>query len=93
MLFRSTFESNAARILKEKYPIMYKMDEEYEVENKMCIKRETPCDFGECPYNAEYSRDCEYWCGAEEPEEDYDFDDDDIEVGFNPYMGEYDYDC
>lgn len=60
----------------------------------MCIKCETPCDFGECPYNAEYNRDCEYWCSAEEPEEDYDFDNnDDIEVGFNPYMGEYDYDC
>lgn len=29
----------------------------------------TPCDFGECPYNAQDSSDCEYWCGAEEPED------------------------
>lgn len=35
----------------------------------MSLRNETPCDFGECPYNAEYSCDCEYWCGAEEPED------------------------
>ena len=41
-----------------------------------------PCDYsGFCPYNAEYSRDCEYWCGENEPEDfpeecwdEYDFD-------------------
>lgn len=25
--------------------------------------RETPCDYGECPYDAQYSEDCRYWCG------------------------------
>ena len=38
----------------------------------MSLRKETPCDFGDCPYNAEYSHDCEYWCGADEPEEKYD---------------------
>ena len=40
----------------------------------MSLKCITPCDYGECPYNAQYSSDCEYWCGADEPEdnpEDY----------------------
>ena len=32
----------------------------------MCLKRETPCDYGECPFCAEYFCDCEYWCGADE---------------------------
>ena len=37
----------------------------------MSIRRETPCDFEPfiCPYAAEYNCDCEYWCGAEEPED------------------------
>lgn len=36
----------------------------------MSIKRCTPCDYdGVCPYSAMYSGDCEYWCGAEEPED------------------------
>ena len=36
----------------------------------------TPCDEKDengnhvCPYGAEYGGDCEYWCGAEEPEDD-----------------------
>lgn len=29
----------------------------------------TPCDDGICPYDAQYNRDCEYWCGAEEPQD------------------------
>lgn len=33
----------------------------------MSLKRETPCDYGPCPYGAEYSSTCEYWCGADEP--------------------------
>ena len=34
----------------------------------MTIRTNTPCDCdGICPYDAEYSHDCEYWCGAEEP--------------------------
>lgn len=40
----------------------------------MSIRKNTPCDFGECPYGAEYQYSCEYWCGEEEPrpEEEYD---------------------
>lgn len=32
----------------------------------MSLRSITPCDFGECPYNAEYMRDCESWCGEDE---------------------------
>lgn len=36
----------------------------------MSIRKNTPCDCdGVCPYDAEYSRDCEYWCGVEEPQD------------------------
>ena len=36
----------------------------------MSIKCNCPCDIdGICPYEAQYNRDCEYWCGAEEPED------------------------
>ena len=36
----------------------------------MSIRRETPCDLdGICPYAAESYGSCEYWCGAEEPED------------------------
>jgi len=35
----------------------------------MSLRKETPCDFGECPYDAESHSQCEYWCGEEEPEE------------------------
>lgn len=61
----------------------------------MSLKLICPCDeTGECPFSAEYSRDCEYHCGAEEPEEDYDFEEDyDLEMGFDPYMGCYTDDC
>ena len=48
----------------------------------MSIRMNTPCDIdGICPYDAEYNHDCEYWCGAEEPEDtpDYDFYDEDEE--------------
>ena len=44
----------------------------------MSLRRETPCDFEPftCPYNAEYSSTCEYYCGAEEPEDIPDIDED-----------------
>ena len=35
----------------------------------MSLKRETPCDFGPCPYDSEQYCSCEYWCGAEEPQD------------------------
>ena len=31
----------------------------------MSIKKDTPCNYGVCPYHAEYHCDCEYWCGVE----------------------------
>ena len=44
----------------------------------MSLRCETPCDFGECPYDAMYGRDCDYWCGDYEPEdypeEDYGYE-------------------
>lgn len=42
---------------------------------KMSLRQDTPCNYGECPYDAQYFGDCEYWCGAEsEPEEDEEYD-------------------
>lgn len=41
----------------------------------MSLRKETPCDFDSCPYDAEYHSTCEYWCGAEEPEDYNDFAD------------------
>lgn len=36
----------------------------------MSLRKNTPCDCdGICPYDAEYSHDCEYWCGADEPQD------------------------
>ena len=35
----------------------------------MSLRRDTPCDHGPCPYEAEYNYECEYWCGAEEPQD------------------------
>lgn len=44
----------------------------------MSIRRNTPCDCdGICPYDALYGNDCEYWCGAEEPEDYPDCEDED----------------
>ena len=62
----------------------------------MSLRRETPCDYGECPYSAEYGYTCEYWCGADEPEDfpEEDWEDDcDYEVGYDPYMGCFTDDC
>ena len=61
----------------------------------MSLRRETPCDFGECPYNAEYNSTCEYWCRADEPEDDpeEEYDDCDYETGYDPYMGCFTDDC
>ena len=57
----------------------------------MSLRKETPCDFGSCPYDAEYSCTCEYYCSEEEPDEE--FDDYDYEVGFDPYLGCFTDDC
>lgn len=45
----------------------------------MSLRQKTPCDeidpftgMTECPYaNGNQHVDCEYWCGAEEPQDDY----------------------
>lgn len=38
----------------------------------MSLRKQTPCDCdGICPYEAEYMRDCEYWCGADELEDSH----------------------
>lgn len=70
----------------------------------MSLRKCTPCDYdGHCPYDAEYSRDCEYWCGADEPqdipeeweeeEESAEWNDCDNDMGFDPYMGCITDDC
>ena len=40
----------------------------------MSLRLSTPCDCGECPYAYDKNDyvNCEYWCGAEEPEEEVD---------------------
>ena len=40
----------------------------------------TPCDYGECPYDAQYSEDCRYCCGlgVDEDEADYEAYEDDF---------------
>lgn len=36
----------------------------------MSLRKDCPCDLdGFCPYDAEYNSSCEYWCGADEPED------------------------
>ena len=40
----------------------------------MSLRKETPCNFGPCPYDAEYMHTCEYYCGEEEPEDNYEED-------------------
>ena len=46
----------------------------------MAIRQICPCDFdGICPYDVEYFKDCEYWCGADEPEDYPEYDEEDPE--------------
>ncbi len=41
----------------------------------MGIRSETPCNYGECPYDVEYIYQCEYYCCEEIPDErEYDHD-------------------
>ena len=39
----------------------------------------TPCDYGECPYDAEYSEDCRVYCGLG-VDEACDFDEEDLYI-------------
>ena len=60
----------------------------------MAIRSNCPCDIdGVCPYDIEYWQSCEYWCGAEEPQDDPEIWDDYDECGFDPYEGCYTFDC
>ena len=78
----------------------------------MSLRNWTPCDEPDldgrhhCPYaeDGDYVN-CEYWCGADEPEdypEEYeeeepsDYEEEmeaDLDMGFDPYMGCYTDDC
>lgn len=59
----------------------------------MSLRKNCPCDIDNiCPYEAEYNRDCEYWCSEKEPDENYE-DDCDYEVGYDPYLGCFSDDC
>ena len=72
----------------------------------MSLRSWTPCDEPDldgqhhCPYadDGDYVN-CEYWCGAEEPEdypEEYEGEEGmeaDLDMGFDPYMGCYTDDC
>ena len=49
----------------------------------MSLRRETACDFGPCPYadmHSGYMNSCEYWCGAEEPEDYPEIDAEELEM-------------
>ena len=59
----------------------------------MSLGKCTPCDYGECPYDAEYYSTCEYYCSEPEPEDIPDIDEDSLECGFDPYLGCYTDDC
>lgn len=45
------------------------------------MTRETPCDWGDCPYNAMYIEDCRCYCGLGVDEDGYP----DEEGDFNMY--------
>ncbi len=50
------------------------------------MRKVTPCDVdGICPYGAEYSSTCEYYCGEDYEPEDYEYD----EMDYDPYAGQY----
>ena len=36
------------------------------------MAKETPCDYGECPYDAMYSEHCRVYCGLGADEDSYD---------------------
>lgn len=58
----------------------------------MSLKQNTPCDMDcICPFGAETFGDCEWWCGAEEPQDDPEIweDEDDYE---DDYEDDFDWD-
>lgn len=60
----------------------------------MSLRRNCPCDLdGICPYedmHSGYIGSCEYWCGAEEPEDDPEvWEDDDDDFWYEPDIKPY----
>ena len=51
----------------------------------MSLRCTTPCDYGDCPYDACYNRDCEAWCGEYEPQDDPEIWEDEEEIGYNDF--------
>ena len=47
-------------------------------------KQQTPCDYGECPFNARYSEDCRYYCGLGVDEDSQEDEKDEV-----PSLSEY----
>ena len=44
------------------------------------MKKETPCDFGYCPFDAWYAEDCRVHCGIGVDESDYNEEDKDEDL-------------
>ena len=58
------------------------------------MAKETPCDYGECPYDAMYSEHCRVYCGLGVDEDSYDDDeeccgytDEDFERAYKSHYG------
>ena len=63
------------------------------------MAKETPCDYGECPYDAMYSEHCIVYCGLGVDEDSYDeeefedeeectgYTDEDFESAFRSHYG------
>jgi hypothetical protein len=51
------------------------------------MAKTTPCDYGECPYDAEYAEACRVFCGLGVDESDYD----DYEEEYIPSSSRRDY--
>ena len=55
------------------------------------MAKTTPCDFGECPYGAQYSEACRVYCGLGVDEDSYDEDDELFEEEYIPSSTRRDY--
>ena len=55
------------------------------------MAKTTPCDFGECPYDAQYSEACRVYCGLGVDEDSYDEDDELFEEEYIPSSTRRDY--
>ena len=55
------------------------------------MAKTTPCDFGECPYDAQYSEACRVHCGLGVDEDSYDEDDELFEEEYIPSSTRRDY--